>query len=131
MEIKPVKLGDLLSGFADYLTISDVMAANALAKISGTIVKKRLDMNMNQKEFAVYMEVSQSMVSKWESENYNYSIESLAGICEKLNLKLEVEMKSTLSKYEALLPTNNSCGATHKDWNTNMSSKLLAMDEAV
>lgn len=103
MNVKPVQLGELLKDFGDYLSVSDITAAKLLAKISETIVKKRIDMEMTQKEFAKHLNVSQSMVSKWESENYNFSIETLALVCEKLGLKLDIEMKSNTSQYKDFL----------------------------
>ncbi len=50
-------------------------------------------MNMTQKEFAEYMDVSQGMVSKWESREYNFTIRSLNEICEKLHLSLNLDMQ--------------------------------------
>ena len=62
--------------------------------ISGQDVKElRKSLGMTQKEFAHLLGVSQSMVSKWESEYYNFSIESLANICSKLGWDLNVEMR--------------------------------------
>ncbi|MDF2540123.1 MAG: family transcriptional regulator, partial [Herbinix sp.] len=96
MSIKPVPMGELLGGFADYLTPADLIAARLLAKISSTIVKKRIDLNLTQKEFAEFLGVTQGMVSKWESEDYNFTIEALANICEKLDLKLDIVMRSNI-----------------------------------
>lgn len=45
-------------------------------------------MHMSQKEFATYMGVSQSMVSKWESREYNFTTKALNEICKKLNLPI-------------------------------------------
>ena len=42
---------------------------------------------MTQKEFAKKLNVSQGMVSKWESEDYNFTIESLAQIAEKIRIE--------------------------------------------
>lgn len=41
-----------------------------LAKISARIERCRIEMGMNQQEFAKYMGVTQGMVSKWESREY-------------------------------------------------------------
>lgn len=48
-----------------------------LAKISAKIERRRLELNMTQKEFAAYMNVSQGMVSRWESREYNFTIKTL------------------------------------------------------
>ena len=61
----------------------------ALALISAKIYLRRKELGMDQKEFAKLMGVSQSMISKWESEEYNFSIETLVNICIKLDLIFE------------------------------------------
>lgn len=67
-----------------------------LARISARIEKCRLDMGMTQQEFAEYMGVSQGMVSKWESTDYNFTIKALNEICEKLKLTLNVEINEVI-----------------------------------
>jgi transcriptional regulator with XRE-family HTH domain len=49
---------------------------------------------MTQAEFAKYMGVSQGMVSKWESREYNFTIKSLNEICQKLNMQMCLEIQS-------------------------------------
>lgn len=72
---------------------TDIKSTVALARISATIERKRLDKEMTQKEFAAFMGVTQGMVSKWESRDYNFTIRSLNEICEKLGLNLLVELE--------------------------------------
>ena len=92
--------------FADALSESDIVASRELSKIAIMLAKARTDRGMTQKEFAKFMDVSQGMVSKWESEYYNFSIETLAKICEKLNMNLEIKITpqwgSTAEGYGAL-----------------------------
>lgn len=61
-------------------------------------------MNMTQKEFAEYMDVSQGMVSKWESREYNFTIKSLNEICEKLQLcvSLDIQPLTVAKEYPVL-----------------------------
>lgn len=87
------KLNNLLETLATTLSESDVIAAEQLAKISATLAVSRLQRGMNQKEFAEFMGVSQGMVSKWESEDYNFTVETLAKICAKLQLDLDISLK--------------------------------------
>ena len=118
MSIKPVKLSELLKKFESYVTPADVTAARLLAKISSAITKRRIDFKMNQKEFANLLGVSQSMVSKWESSNYNFSIETLAEVCDKLNMELEITIKSDVEKYSH---------ATNNSWNSvSIKNKKIA-----
>lgn len=63
-----------------------------LATISKKIIEKRISMGMSQAEFAKYMNVCQSMVSKWESGCYNFTIKSLREICYRLNLDLNLNI---------------------------------------
>ena len=75
---------------ADEMPNYDVKTTIELAKISAKIEMARLDKKMTQKEFAEYMGVTQGMVSKWESREYNFTIKSLNEICEKLNIELDI-----------------------------------------
>ena len=86
-------LNDLINSLSESLSYGDVLAGEQLAKISSAIVKARIEKDMTQTEFAEYMGVSQGMVSKWESEDYNFTIEALASICEKLDWDMNVELK--------------------------------------
>lgn len=71
-----------------------------LAKISARIERCRIEMGMNQQEFAEYMGVTQGMVSKWESRDYNFTIKTLNEICQKIDLKLSVNLEKTYAKSE-------------------------------
>ena len=87
-----LELTDLLNLFEDDITIADIIASKLLGKVSASIVKKRIELHMTQKEFARYMNVSQGMVSRWEGGDYNFSIKTLAEIAEKLDLELAVNL---------------------------------------
>jgi len=72
---------------------AEVKTTVELAKISAKIERCRLDLSMTQKEFAEYMGVTQGMISKWESREYNFTIRSLNEISEKLGLHVSVRME--------------------------------------
>lgn len=57
-----------------------------LVLVSSAIVHKRKELGLNQAEFARKMGVSQGMVSKWESGEYNFTLNTLNEICSKLDL---------------------------------------------
>ena len=86
------------------LSEAEVKSTIELAKISAKIEKRRQEMNMTQKEFAEYMDVSQGMVSKWESREYNFTIKSLNEICEKLQLcvSLDIQPITVAKEYPVL-----------------------------
>ena len=75
------------------LNEAEVKTSIELAKISARIERSRLEMGMTQAEFSEYMGVSQGMVSKWESGEYNFTIKTLNEICQKLNLNLSVSVE--------------------------------------
>lgn len=85
-------LRELLQIFEENLSTADITSARLLSEISSVIVKSRIDMGMTQKEFAEHMNVSQSMVSKWESSDYNFSIKALAEVASKLDLEVNVRL---------------------------------------
>lgn len=78
---------------ADGISEAEVKTTIELAKISAKIERCRLDLGMTQKEFADYMGVTQGMISKWESREYNFTIRSLNEICQKLGLSLHMTME--------------------------------------
>ena len=65
-----------------------------LYSISIKIFNYRIEHNLSQKELAKKLEVTQAMVSKLESGQYNPSIEQLWKISKKLDLKLTVSLES-------------------------------------
>ena len=94
------KMDALVNAFADVLSESEVVTAIQLGKISAVLEISRIEKGMTQKEFAEFMGVSQGMVSKWESEEYNFTVGTLAKICEKLGLELEINMKPQWSSFK-------------------------------
>ena len=71
---------------ADSLSRSDVLEIVLKNTIVSALITARVEKTMNQKEFAAFMGVSQAMVSKWESGDCNFTVETIAKICEKLGL---------------------------------------------
>ncbi len=62
-------------------------------QISTAIFNYRLKNNLSQKKLAKILGVTQAMVSKLESGDYNYTIEQLWKVSQKLGFKLSVEME--------------------------------------
>lgn len=78
------------NGLFDCLTKSQKAKAEIKGKLAGIIFNKRAQLGMNQKEFAKHMGVTQGLVSKWESSQYNFTVETLVDILDKLDMKLEM-----------------------------------------
>lgn len=85
------KKNELFDFMSNYISKCDIYAAKNIAKVSAYICKKRNELKMTQKEFAKMMNVSQGMISKWESANYNFTIETISYIAEKLNATFDIE----------------------------------------
>lgn len=82
---------------------AEVKTTIELARISAKIERCRLDLGMTQMEFAKFMGVTQGMVSKWESRDYNFTIKSLNEICQKLDLTLTVNIEKRCLKNDYIV----------------------------
>ena len=115
---------DMIELMAEYITKSDIYAAKAIAKISAFIYKYRMESKMTQKAFAEMMGVSQGMVSKWESAEYNFTIENIAQISEKLNVTFDIEFKSE-SEYMTIGSKNEySSFKIQQNWDYSRINRL-------
>lgn len=85
---------ELFDTMAGYISKGDLYAATAIAKISAFIFQTRRKLNLTQTAFAEMMGVSQGMVSKWESADYNFTIENIARIAERLNMTFDIEFNA-------------------------------------
>ena len=127
-KIKPVPIGELLGAlyqeFPPYQILSDLLQA----QIATAISTARIERNMNQKQFAEFMEVTQSQVSKWENGDFNFTIEKLCQIADKLDLECNVTLRNRrprVSKTEenvvylafssAASPWASGCGYSSED----------------
>lgn len=86
MSMSKYSIDDLFSLFEESLSASDILAAKVNSQISTSITKERLKLHMNQAEFAKHINVSQSLISRWESGDYNFSVKKIAEIATSLNL---------------------------------------------
>lgn len=84
-----IKNAKTTNWLAEGLTENEISSIKELALVSARIEMKRNELGMSQKEFAKMMGVSQGMVSKWESGEYNFTITTLKEICGKLDLEFE------------------------------------------
>ena len=92
---------EFVQRLADAMSRKGAIEAQLKGKISAAIIRSRYEKSMNQNEFAAYMGVSQAMVSKWENCDCNFSVSSIATICEKLNLIPEICIKNENAYIEA------------------------------
>lgn len=83
---------DLFDYFDQFLSEEDKITNDLLTKLSLEIVKCRLGRQLTQKEFAKVLGVSQSMISKIESDEYNFSIGTLVKIFNKLDKIMDIKI---------------------------------------
>lgn len=62
-------------------------------KISMAIFEYRMKHNLSQKKLAEKLSVTQAMISKLESGDYNYTVEQLWKVSQKLGFKLNIEFE--------------------------------------
>lgn len=74
------------------ITKADIEYSKIKFNISEAIISKRESLGMSQSQFAKYLGVSQPMVSKYENSEYNFSVEALVKLCDKLDLKLSIDI---------------------------------------
>ena len=86
---------EFISKISETLGNKVEMEEMAKAKIASAILTKRYELKMSQTDFADYMNVSQAMVSKWESGENNFSISTIAEICEKLSMVFDISISKT------------------------------------
>ncbi|WP_370812708.1 helix-turn-helix transcriptional regulator [Butyricicoccus pullicaecorum] len=80
---------DLLSAISENLSAEEILSADVLSDLSAQITKERMRRKMTQSQFAELLEVSQGMVSKWESKDYNFTIETLCKIAVHLGWRFK------------------------------------------
>ena len=88
--MKPKTMQDYFQQAQAYITKADLYSSKVMADISVALIHKRLSLNMSQKEFAKLMGVSQGMISKWESGAYNFTVNAIAEIAEKIGSTFDI-----------------------------------------
>lgn len=91
-KVEPAKLEDLLALFENIVQPADIMYAKISSQASRSITKERIRLNMRQKEFADYIHSQQSLVSRWESGDYNFTLRKLSEISVALDMDLHIFM---------------------------------------
>lgn len=81
------------------LSVEDIRIATILSEISNAISSARIKKKMNQKELSSFLNMSQSMVSKLESGDYNFTIESMVNVLTALDIDFEVLIGNTATEY--------------------------------
>lgn len=99
--------------------------------ISTAIFEYRLKNNLSQKNIAEKLGVTQSMVSKLESGDYNYTVEQLWKVSQKLGFRLNIEFEDNtedLSEMYTHQKGNQALGAINST-NNSQSDAIYQMME--
>ena len=115
------------SWISEGISEAEIKTTIELARISAKIERCRLDLGMTQIEFARFMGVTQGMVSKWESRDYNFTVRSLNEICQKLDLTLSVSIEKPCLKNDYIVikweEEKNKYNRKKKNWVGNLKDK--------
>ena len=66
---------------------------NLLGEISARIVEYRMVHGLTQGQLAERLRITQGMVSRYESGEYNFSLKTLNDLCSSLGLELSVRLE--------------------------------------
>lgn len=84
----------------EILKNEDLELDDLLYDLSVAIIDYRIKHDLDQKELAAELKVTQAMISKYESCEYNFTIKKLYDIAEKLDMDLKVSLKPKQCKTE-------------------------------
>lgn len=107
-KVKPLSMNDLLSAISQNLSAAEILSADVLSDLSVQITKERIRRRMTQAQFAEFLGVSQTMVSKWESQDYNFTIETLC----KIAVGLGQTFKATFTPVSSVTPRHIVASST-------------------
>ena len=87
-----INAGKYLNRICADMSVSKLYYYDIQYTLSTTILEYQLKHNLTSKDMASYLEVSPSMLSNYESGDYDFSLSQICDICEKLNLKLNLSI---------------------------------------
>lgn len=112
----------------------DLFSEEYVQKISMELHKERLGRNLTQTGFAKLLGVSQPMISKLESLEYNPTVKKLAEICYKLGIKLTIMIEkkdlshAISSEIEKYFTSEMSCDSNEIEQEILQGTKLNKQD---
>lgn len=87
-------LMDLVEALTKDMSVVDMAQTALHIEISRTIRNARKQKGLSQKDFAEKMGVKQSLISRWESSECNYTIDTLVEIADALGLSVRCPLTS-------------------------------------
>lgn len=86
------KFTNMIKALSEGLSVADINFIRLISSISAKITASRIERKMNQTEFAKFMGVAPHLISKWERGDYNFTIKQLCEICDKLDIKVNINL---------------------------------------
>lgn len=93
------QLAEFLSALTAPLSDEELILAAAQGRISAAIAAARVRKGLSQKEFADLMGVSQGLVSRWESGECNFTLQTLSKISVALGLDVDIQLRDSRAHY--------------------------------
>ena len=84
---------ELISSMSENMAAEEMMLSSLQALIAAEITMKRHELGMSQAKLAGLMGVSQTLVSKWESGETNFTLKTLVQIASILGIEMEMPFK--------------------------------------
>ena len=82
-----INAGKYLNRICADMSVSKLYYYNIQYTLSTTILEYQLKHNLTSKDMASYLEVSPSMLSNYESGDYDFSLSQICDICESVGYK--------------------------------------------
>ncbi len=117
------ELYSLLTLVTKDLSAETVLLAGLKGIIAAEITMKRHEKKMSQAEFAALMGVSQSLVSRWEQGDVNYTLETLVRIASKLDIEMQSPFKLVPPAYYVSVSSKAAHSSDSSSWNSVESSR--------
>ena len=89
---------DLLDMLSEGMSAEDMLFAHYASDIAVAITTNRNSLGLTQKEFAEKIGKSQTLISKWENADCNFTLKTLIEIAQALDLTLNVSFTSSKMK---------------------------------
>ena len=115
------------SSFFDSLPEHRLHTALIRGAIAATIINKRHELGLTQKDFAKKCGVSQGMVSKWESAEYNFTIATLSELMSMLEIPFDVLLDGKSATNQDYQRFNNTLP---QDWDVFPTITLCHFSDA-
>ncbi|WP_298016726.1 helix-turn-helix transcriptional regulator [uncultured Dysosmobacter sp.] len=111
----------LLSALTESISDADLLLSAIQGELAATITSARIAKGMSQKDLATALDVTQALVSRWETGDVNFTLKTLVNIA----LKLGIKMRSPYVSADAPYHVAASGTSYAKTWRRSSSSSNL------